>query len=209
MSERIDIVNAATGERLDTMSRAEVHEGGHWHQVFHCLVLRSSTNSIVLQERSMTKAAFPGKLDLSVTGHLSAGESPIEGIREAEEELGVQLDPRRLVPIGVRLLADDNGEGQNRERVHLFFLTDDRPISDYEPPANEVSALVEVGVGDFLAALGDPGLVVPCLRSEVGNAAINPSKLSQADLVEGSSGYWVTLGVMAERYLRGVKPIAI
>ncbi|MGI9609516.1 MAG: NUDIX hydrolase, partial [Acidimicrobiia bacterium] len=67
--ERLDIVSPATGAVLDSSTRAEVHESGQWHQVFHCLVLRPSDKSIILQRRALSKAAFPGLLDLSVTGH--------------------------------------------------------------------------------------------------------------------------------------------
>ncbi len=212
--EMIDVVNESTGERIETLTRAEVHHGAHWHQVFHCLVVRPSAGSIVLQQRSLSKAAFPGMLDLSVTGHLSAGETPLDGIREAEEELGVTLDPDDLVFVGIRLLADDNGEGRNRERVNLFFLADDRPIDAYAPPADEVAALIEVTVDDFLLALTDPDIEVPCQRAEVDGAqphsgSARVGHMRQDDLVEGSSGYWITLGVMAQRFIRGQKPIAI
>lgn len=204
MSELIDVVDVATGERIDTLPRDQVHAEGLWHHVFHCLVVKPSNAAIVLQERALTKAAFPGKLDLSVTGHLGAGETPLDGVREAEEELGVTVDPDRLHYVGVRLLADDNGEGHNRERVHLFFLADDRPLADYDPPSDEVSDLVEVKAVDFLAALADGDLAVPCKRRNSG-----PGRLRRRDLIEGESEYWATLGVMAERFLTGRRPIAI
>lgn len=208
-TERIDVVSPATGERLDTRSRAEVHAEGLWHQVFHCLVIRPSARSIVLQERSRSKAAFPGLLDLSVTGHLEAGESAVEGIREAEEELGVALDPAALIPLGTRLLADDNGEGRNRERVNVFFLLDDRPIVGYAPPAHEVSGLVEVDIDSFLAVLADPELSVEVTSVEAETGEPATRSFRRDDLVEGAAGYWVVLGVMAGRCADGEQPLGI
>lgn len=202
--EQIDVVNPATGETLVTEDRAVVHAEGLWHQVFHCLVLRPSAQSIVLQRRAYTKSAFPGLLDLSATGHLEAGEVPLDGVREFEEELGTSLDVDLLIPIGTRLLADDNGEGRNRERVHVFFALDDRPLTDYRPPPHEVAGLVEIGVHDFLAMLGDPALSV-----EVRSTPSGSETISRADLVEGADGYWTVLAVMAQRALAGETLLAI
>ncbi len=198
--EKIDIVSPATGAVIGEADRSAVHAQGSWHQVFHCLVLRPSNRSIVLQRRAATKAAFPNQLDLSVTGHLAAGETPLDGLREFEEELGVPLDPDRLISLGTRLLADDNGEGQNRERVNVFFVLDDRPIQDYRPPLDEVAGLVDISAADLLQILQDPAyeVSVPSTATDSGAESIR-----QSDLVEGTDGYWVVLAVMAQRALDG------
>lgn len=155
------------------------------------------------------KAAFPGKLDLSVTGHLEAGESPEDGIREAEEELGVDFDAAAFVSVGTRLLADNNGEGRNRERVHLFFLADDRPIEAYNPPADEVVGLLEIEISAFVAALANPELAVDVAAVDAGTNEVRRRTFARDDLVEGSSGYWAVLGVMAGRFADGEQPIGI
>ncbi len=203
-SERLDVVSPATGEILESRHRADVHREGLWHQVFHCLVLRPARRSVVLQRRAYTKAAFPGLLDLSATGHLESGEIPLDGLREFEEELGVSVSPDALVSLGTRLLADDNGEGRNRERVHVFFVLDDRPLAEYAPPEHEVADLVEIVVEDLIAILGDPELVV-----EAGSIAEGAVSISNRDLVEGADGYWTVLAVMAQRALAGETLLAI
>ncbi len=207
--EQIDVVDPVTGTRTETWTRVEVHAEGLWHQVFHCMVIRPSARTIVLQRRSRRKAAFPGKLDLSVTGHLEAGESPEDGIREAEEELGAAFDASALIPVGIRLLADDNGEGKNRERVHVFFLVDDRPIEAYDPPVDEVAGLVEIEIESFLAALADPGSSVDVAEAAAGSGTVGRVSFTRDDLVEGNAGYWVVLGVMAGRCADGERPIGI
>ena len=198
------MVSPATGEVCATEDRAVVHAEGLWHQVFHCLILRPSARSVVLQRRAFTKAAFPGLLDLSATGHLEAGESPLDGLREFEEELGASLDAELLIPLGTRLLADDNGEGKNRERDHVFFVLDNRPLTDYRPPAHEVADLVEIEVTDFLAILGDPNLTV-----EAHSTRAESEPITRHDLVEGADGYWTVLAVMAQRALAGETLLAI
>ncbi len=164
----------------------------------------------MLQRRAQTKMAFPGLLDLSVTGHLASGETPLQGLREYEEELGVPIAPDALISLGTRLLADDNGEGRNREMVHLFFVLDDRPLTDYRPPATEVDGLVEITADDFLTILSDPTAMATCSTTSSA-APTKPShqSISQRDLVEGSDGYWVVLAVMAKRALSGETLLAI
>jgi isopentenyldiphosphate isomerase len=189
-------------------SRAEVHERGDWHRVFHCLVVRPAACTVVLQRRSRAKASFGGLLDLSVTGHLSAGESPLDGVREYEEELGVAVEAATLVPLGVRLLADDAGEGRNREVVHVFLAADDRPLDTYAPASAEVEELVEVGVDDLERLLRDPAARVAA-RSWSPGGPVRSSAVDRGQLVDGTSGYWVVLATMAGRFLRGERPLAI
>lgn len=52
---------------------------------------------VLLQKRSMIKSLFPGYYDVSVTGHIDYGETPIEtAVRESMEEIGVAIDANRL-----------------------------------------------------------------------------------------------------------------
>ncbi len=206
--ELLDVVTAS-GRHLEVRPRSEVHAEGLWHQTFHCLVVRTSEPpSVVLQRRHRNARAFPDKLDLSATGHLDAGESPIEGIRELTEELGIAPDPSELVPLGVRLLADDSGEGTNRERTHVFLLADDRPLDEFEPDPDEVDGLVEITTTNLLTMIATPTASVSALAWSPGGQP-EPVALTASDLIEPTSGYWTVVTVMAERFARGERPIAI
>jgi isopentenyldiphosphate isomerase len=208
--EQLDVVSPASGAVLDTRPRDEVHAHGLWHQVFHCLVLRPSAGSVILQRRGASKVAFPLQLDLSVTGHLATGEGPGDGVREIEEELGVTIDARELIPLGTRLLADDNGEGANRELVHVSFVLDDRPITAYRPAVGEVDGLVEILAQDLLTILADPRRAIPALECAAADPAVaTPTTIRQRNLVEGSDGYWTVLAVMAQRALDGETLLSI
>jgi len=204
----LDVIDSATGEILEQRTREEVHELGLWHRVFHCLIVRPSAGTIILQERSVAKKAFPGKLDLSATGHLEAGETPEDGIRELHEELGADISADQLVPIGVRMLSDTSGEGhRNNERVHLFFAADNRPIDAYRPFAGEVSSLVEIDADSFAALLSDKG-DQSCTRWIPGQEPA-PSTIARSDLVADADGHWSLLAVLAQRFLAGETTLAI
>ncbi len=207
-SEPLDVIDLGTRLPTERRSRLDVHRLGLWHQVFHCLVVRPAARTVILQRRAATKKAFPDQLDLSVTGHLAAGEAPLDGIRELREELGVDADPADLVRLGERLLADDHGEGRNREIVHVHLLADDRPLDAYRPPPDEVSGLVEIASGDLLDLLADRR--ERCAATEwsplEGKRTV---EIVRTDLVVDTSEYWVVLAVMADRFLAGERPIAI
>jgi 8-oxo-dGTP pyrophosphatase MutT (NUDIX family) len=206
--ELLDVIEP-DGTWVGRRTRRQVHAEGLWHQVFHCLIVRSAEPArVVLQQRHRHLRSFGGKLDLSATGHLSAGEDPLDGIREVAEELGIDIDPARLVPLGARLLVDDSGEGRNRERVHAYLLADDRPLVDFAPDPGAVEALVEVEVADLLAIVGDPGTVVRGTRWAPGSDPVEV-RVAAADLVPAVDGYWVVLAVMADRFARGLRPVAI
>lgn len=194
---------------MGSVGRSEVHRDGLWHEVFHCLIVRTTLPArVVLQRRRLQARAFAGLLDLSVTGHLLAGESPVEGVRELREELGIDVSPDRLVALGTRLIADDSGEGRNRELAHVFLLADDRPLVDFRLDPDEVGGLVEISVDDLLVVLRVPDAVVPC--TEIGTAGVaRATTCTRGDLVTPLDGYWTVLAVMADRFAKGESPLAI
>ena len=202
------------GRFLCVKPRDEVHQAGDWHRVFHCQIatIRNGVPSLVLQRRSNAKAAFPGLLDLSAAGHLSAGESPVDGVRELAEELGVTATPNDLVFLGERRLVDDSGEGHlNKELTSVFLLRDDRPLNDYVLQPSEVDAILDAPIADLLNLFsGDLEEVnlVGVQHAGSTEAADVTSTATVESFVPGTS-YWVNLLVMCERFLRGERPLAI
>ena len=65
-----------------------VHQKGLWHQTFACWLVHPKENKIFLQLRGPKNRIGPNTFDASASGHLSSQEKPIDGFREAEEELG-------------------------------------------------------------------------------------------------------------------------
>ncbi|MBK9180384.1 MAG: NUDIX domain-containing protein [Acidimicrobiales bacterium] len=201
------------GRWLGTKDRAAAHADGDWHRTFHCWVVarRPAGGTVVLQRRSTTKRAFPDLLDVSAAGHLTAGESPADGIRELHEELGIRAEPAALVPLGVRRVVDDTPEGRNRELVHVHLLRDDRPLEAYRPRPGEVDGLAELAIEQGLALLAGEADTVEV--DEVGWVVGEPHRrrrrITRSALVPSLDGYWATALVMAERLLEGRRHLAI
>ena len=210
--EHLDVVDEV-GRYLRTAPRGEVHERGEWHRVFHCQIvtLRDGVPTAVLQARSRSKAAFPGLLDVSAAGHLAAGEAPLDGVRELTEELGIAPDPDELIPLGIRRIADDSGEGKlNCELTSVYLLHDDRALADYALARDEVDAVYDVPIAPFLAMLdgGPPITVEGVAAAGHRDAREVTAEVTVNDIVPGGE-YWVVLMVMAGRFLAGEGPLAV
>jgi isopentenyldiphosphate isomerase len=153
--ELLDVFDAR-GWHLGVKPRDAVHRDGDWHLAFHLWVVRG--DGVLLQRRATTKASWPGRLDATAAGHLIAGEQVRDGLREAEEELGVAYAFGDLEPLGVHRVDDAERPGMhNRELQHVFAVRDDRPLSAWTSWArDELDGLVLVGHPGFAAlASGD------------------------------------------------------
>lgn len=124
-----------------------VHNTGLWHRTFHCWVfLERPRPSMLLQWRNPDAVNFGGMLDVSAAGHLEAGETVEQGIRELHEELGLtQISIDDLVFGGERVEVADQANGQlNREYQSVYFLKLDIALSDLQPQPSEVYGILRL-----------------------------------------------------------------
>jgi isopentenyldiphosphate isomerase len=139
------------GGHIGTKRRGDVHRDGDWHLAFHLWVVAPA--GVLLQRRARDKSSWPGFLDASAAGHLLAGESIREGLREADEELGVAYVFDDLAHLGVHRVADTERSGTvNRELQHVFAVRDDRPLTAWRDfDRVELDGLVLVDHDGFAA----------------------------------------------------------
>ena len=117
MRERLTIVDASR-KPLGTKERIAVHRDGDWHETFHCWLWRD--DFIFLQLRSRTKADFPNCFDITAAGHLMAGETVQDGVREIEEELGLRVRWHDLRHLGVFSDVIEQPPFIDREFAHTY-----------------------------------------------------------------------------------------
>ena len=106
-----------------------------------------------MQRRAAAKDTWPGKLDVSAAGHLGAGETPLDGRRELEEELGLRAGPERLTPLGTRRIQQEIPQGCDREFHEVFLLQDSTPPKDLHLQREEVGSVLSLNL-DGIDALG-------------------------------------------------------
>lgn len=92
--ELIDVLNEngiLTGEVLP---RKEVHKRGLWHRAIVVAIVNEQ-NEVLLQQRSDNKEKNAGMWDISVAGHISAGQDSLSAAaREINEEVSALLGYR-------------------------------------------------------------------------------------------------------------------
>jgi|TARA_B110000259_G_scaffold27905_1_gene29559 isopentenyl-diphosphate delta-isomerase len=122
MDELIDILTPEGKPTGKTALKSEAHKNGWFHATAHIWFF-TSDKKILLQKRALTKKVFPGIWDISVAGHIGAGEAVLEGAkREVLEEIGLKVENKELVKIGTRIHQVEHKNGiKDNEHQHVFI----------------------------------------------------------------------------------------
>ena len=127
------------------LPRAQAHGGEHWHQVVHVWLYGTFRRErcVFLQKRAAEKKTYPGFYDAGTTGHISAGEAPLDAaLREVREEVGLQLQAQDLTALG-QCREDEPGD---REVATVFLAQAD--AADFAP-GNEVEQVIAMPLQRF------------------------------------------------------------
>jgi len=101
MDELVDILDSKGNSTGRTALKSEAHKKGLFHPTVH-VWFYTKNSEVLLQKRGKTKTTFPLLWDVSVAGHIEAGES-IENaaLREVKEEIGLTIFQNNLQKIGI------------------------------------------------------------------------------------------------------------
>jgi isopentenyldiphosphate isomerase len=203
-AELLDVFDEQ-GVRLGVRTRQDAHREGLWHRCLHLWVV-TERDEVLLQRRARTKAAWPGRLDATAAGHLTAGERVLDGLREAEEELGVPFAAADVRLLGVRTVADRPVPGTlNREFQHVHAARTARALEDWTGlDRGEVDGLVALGLPAF-TALVHHGAPQPARAWD--GRRVSPLRVGREELVP--SPYLPVLAIMLERLAAGLEPLAL
>jgi len=210
--ELLDIFDAQM-KHIGTAERNEVHTKGYWHKTFHCWIVRNDNGKgkVIFQIRDKAKDDEPNKLDITAAGHLEAGETPEDGLRELREELGVDINYNKLHFLGIRINASETDNKINKEFAHVYMFRDDRVLEEYKLQENEVSGLVEMNIDDGLKLCAGEVSSVNCRVIRVTDGKIislmEPIKFEY--IIQRIDSYYYKVFIMAERLLQGNRYISI
>ncbi len=155
--ELFDILTE-TGEPTGTTAlRRDVHRTGAWHGSVHIWVYQG--DKVLMQRRAATKESYPGMLDASSSGHISAGEtSSLSAMRETEEELGIHAPESAFRLVGKQQLCTVQGSFVSNEWNTVYLLEYQESYGPFSPDPIEIDELQWIALADLAADLrsGDP-----------------------------------------------------
>jgi isopentenyldiphosphate isomerase len=149
--ELIDILDAQGNKTGRVKPKSLVHRDGDWHRAVHVWLLTSS-NQVLLQRRSRSKENNPGKWDVSVAGHLSAGEGSVQAaLRETREEIGLilQADDLRYQFTVTQEQVLNNGTYIDREFHDVYFVKQNVDVATLSFDDGEVDEVRPVGLREL------------------------------------------------------------
>jgi 8-oxo-dGTP pyrophosphatase MutT (NUDIX family) len=202
VDELLDILDELGRPTGEVAWKSEAHRRGLWHRCFHCWIagVDAGFPYLLVQRRDAAKDTWPGYLDVTAAGHLQSGEEPIGGgLRELEEELGLKVDPARLLPLGTRRIEQEIPGGCDREFHEVFLLFDPTPPEDLRLQEGEVEAVLRIGLSDA-EALGDRA-GVPAV--EYAEGMVSSTRVHLSDFVPDEDDYLRQVAGAARRFLAG------
>jgi isopentenyldiphosphate isomerase len=157
--ELFDVLDHEGNETGERKARAAVHRDGDWHRGFHLWIVKEG-RYVLFQRRAKEKDLEAGKLDVSVGGHFRAGETLVDVLREAEEELGLHVKLHQIHHLLTRRVERHYPHAIDREVQEVYALRCDQPLEHYYLNCREVSVLYEVPLERAIALYRD-GTFVP------------------------------------------------
>jgi len=147
--EYIDILN----EDLTVSKiclKSEAHKHGYLHASVH-VWFYTKDGDILFQKRSKNKIAFPNLWDVSIAGHISAGETAINSaIRETEEEIGLTITKNELYKIGSFKEIHQHKEDFIDNEIHLIYIGElSIPLNQLKIQEEELSAIKLIPINTF------------------------------------------------------------
>lgn len=132
---------------IGSAPRREVHARALRHRAVHAVVVNKA-GQVLLQKRSSRKDSHPGWWDISMGGHVDAGEEyDAAARREMREELGIHSAV--LEHIATRIAAPESGW----EFVRLYECRSEGPFA---PAPSEIDEVRWVPVHELFPPDGSP-----------------------------------------------------
>ncbi len=137
--EYFDVIDSHGDFTNEIASRKECHEKGLWHKAIVVQIISTDNKRVLLQKRSANKRMWPNLWDVSSGGHVLTGELGYQaGIREAKEELGVDLKRDELEFIGATTSENIQKDIINRHYNEYYIVHKDIDLNDITIQEDEV-----------------------------------------------------------------------
>ena len=185
-----------------------MHRDGDWHGALHIWVGgidESGRPFALFQRRSRSKDTWPGALDVAVGGHIRAGETLGDTVREAEEEIGLRVAAGDLARLWRRFARSPGGF--DNEVQDVLALRSDLPLAAYSLHPDEVEAVVAVGLEEALALFDGSAQAAPGLELRRGGGDPEETVVTVAGFAAGEVGGYAAVALRGlQEVVRGSTP---
>ena len=138
---------------MGQVSIDDIHQKGLWHQTVAFWLFNKEKKVVYLQLRGPKNRVGPNTFDASSGGHLSAGETKEDGIRELKEELGIDVSKEKCTYFKMVKNQIHLPDYINNEFCHIYFVKTDKCLTDFVLEGGEVSNLFEFPISKVDAFL--------------------------------------------------------
>jgi len=148
--EFIDILNEKGSFSGTIQLKSEAHKKGLWHASTQIWIY-TPDGKILIQKRTANKDTYPNLWDISVAGHLSAGDTPESAsLREIEEEIGLIISAKALHFLKtVKNSKQPSKTIIDNEFNHLFLCCNDIKIEELKLQTEEVADVKLLLIDEF------------------------------------------------------------
>jgi isopentenyl-diphosphate delta-isomerase len=162
MDEIIDILTPQGEFTGVTALKSKAHQLGLYHATTH-VWFYTDAKKVLLQKRASVKSVFPNLWDVSVAGHIGAGEKiETAAIREVKEEIGIDILEKELTKIAFRKdeIVHPNGILDN-EFKHIFLCKLNYKVAELTKQLSEVDDLQLFDISILKNAEKQGSFIVP------------------------------------------------
>ena len=131
-------------EKLGTISRKKGIDKKLLLESVQLWIINPKSNQVLMQKRSINRKNDAGKIDVSTSGHVKSGETPIHAmLREAEEEIGIRPEDLGsiLKNLGIEMVDLTKVGRKGNYFVHEYMAYMDKPLNYFKFDENEIEKL--------------------------------------------------------------------
>lgn len=201
MTELLDIVDQDL-RIVDRMDRAKAHRTCAPHRTFHCWVFDSSRKVVMFQRRG-PRQDFPLKLDVTVGGHISSGETVEMASREIKEEIGINIPYSELFYMGRTTLTSIGDDFCIVEIAEVHCIDLYGRSVELKPDPSELSGIVEIPLEYILPVISGSVKSMECafIPSEGGDLIM--TQISMESFLQESRNYFMLACKTLTEYMNG------
>lgn len=202
-SEMIDIYDCFN-KHVGVMPRDEAHAKGIWHRTINFLVVETTTNSLIFQDKKVELDLEDGFFVKTNGGHIQAGETMEESVRELSEELGIERKLEDLIYVGTNQTSVDFGENfLIREFMYYYLVPIDDVHSQIEFKDGEVGRVISVPIKEGLDLLqGKTDEIGVTVHNQSGSKQQNIRRKGLRNFTD--DGLYRRIFTVAYNYINGV-----